>query len=623
MKGASCVKKLLACLLCLLILCSAVNALGEKYQQHLANNATFETLEEAHAGGPAALAELTGRVYKADPALDTYPAGTTFVYRSAQMYTNLSAALRMNTNILVFVNQHFENKDDAQAYLKNLGVLDLVDKSCGSALLVTPINAETGFGAADQYAYFQLQSAMCNLNFSERNADKSSTYYADNAYFGGLTYRYLLGVEDGASFINDYIAPVLDDISRVAGMLLYGGKMADISQIAGLVPVYLVNASDKTAAKYIAANDADAYKEDGNVKTYFNQARPQQAVCVAASDALTADLVKDAYDNFLTHAMRVPVLRAGQNNGNMLYANYNFNQAPYTLSKRVPIFDNRTENGIIISEHVGSQFSDDGATEQTWYELVPEEVLNGTAPEHSVVLWLSNHGGGDDAIQYIDEIGLLKLAGEKRQAIIGGQNLANPKMVQYMLDKYPALDPSRVYTMGYSMGGGNTFRVLCENPGVFAAGVPMAAVTYSATDEQKAAFKTIDLPVMLLTSTYDYFYDWVDFKWRASPMCDYPTMLNAFLSYNEMKTIDNYDMASYPLHGFAADTYQRITLNNEYTNHTWTLRNNAGIPMVALTVTEFLPHGLYPEYAELCWNFCKHYARNVTTCEVIYNAYAE
>ena len=32
-----------------------------------------------------------------------------------------------------------------------------------------------------------------------------------------------------------------------------------------------------------------------------------------------------------------------------------------------------------------------GAYIDTWYEVVPEEVKNGTAPEHSVPMWLMLH----------------------------------------------------------------------------------------------------------------------------------------------------------------------------------------------------------------------------------------
>ena len=106
-------------------------------------------------------------------------------------------------------------------------------------------------------------------------------------------------------------------------------------------------------------------------------------------------------------------------------------------------------------------------------------------------------------------------------------------------------------------------------------------------------------------------------------MCNYPQNLKDFFEFNELPAIEEYDMETYPLHGFKHDSYRRITLNGEYTNHTWLVNNADGVPMVGLTVTEFLPHGLYPEYSKIAWDFCKHYSRDVETGAVVYNPYAD
>ena len=151
-------KPRITCLFFGLFLLFSNSASALNYQQHFSNEASFETLEEARLNGPALLAKLTGRTYVPDPALDTYPVGTTFVYRSARMFTNLSAATRMNTNILVYTDKSFESKDEALAFLKGLGLTDIIGKAFGSVMLITPIDKEKGFGTADQTAYYQLQS---------------------------------------------------------------------------------------------------------------------------------------------------------------------------------------------------------------------------------------------------------------------------------------------------------------------------------------------------------------------------------------------------------------------------------------------------------------------------------
>ncbi len=618
-----------------LILCMAIssNAFALNYHQQFDNEATFETLEEAHVNGAVYMAEATGRIYVPDPALDDYPSGTTYVYRSANQYTSLSAANRMNTNILVYADNAFESKEQALTYLKDIGAIDIIDQACGSVVLVTPIDVEKGFGIADQYAYFQLQSAMFNLGYSKR-IDGVANYYADNAYFGGLTYRYLIGVDGGATFLNNYISTNVDYISRVAAMLLVNGSMDKIYTVASPVPVYLAGAPDAVSDKYKAANQTDASGYDEkNIPYYFSQALPLQKVIVDQNAELSASLVSDVYYNFMIKSMREPVVKANLYSASALYSEYSWNKAPYSLGERNAIIDGRTADGIYVVEHREDRFKDiateTGEYLDVWFEFLPEEVLNNTAPAGSVPLFLGNHGGGDDPVQYADDIGLLTLAGKERFAMVVPEQQsigeirgkALPAIVEYMLDTYPALDASRVYTTGYSMGGGATFNAVDGNARLFAAAVAQAAVTYVATEEEAAQFKDVDIPIMLTTSTYDYFYDTATLIYRTSSMCDYPTMLNLYLRFNEMEPIA-FDCIKYPLSGFQADTYQQITLNDEYVNHTWMLHKD-GIPMLGYNVTEFLPHGLYQEYAQVVWDFVKHYSRNLETGDVIYNAYVD
>ena len=65
----------------------------------------------------------------------------------------------------------------------------------------------------------------------------------------------------------------------------------------------------------------------------------------------------------------------------------------------------------------------------------------------------------------------------------------------------------------------------------------------------------------------------------------------------------------------------RRTLNGEYVNHTWLLKNDKGVPMVGVNVTEDLIHALYQEYGDVVYSFMRHYARDPETKEVIYNPY--
>jgi dienelactone hydrolase len=190
--------------------------------------------------------------------------------------------------------------------------------------------------------------------------------------------------------------------------------------------------------------------------------------------------------------------------------------------------------------------------------------------------------------------------------------------VKYILKTYPALDPSRVYVTGYSMGGGATLKAINGDPAVFAAAVPMAAAPYIGTAEQVAQFKKAHLPILFTTSSFDLpgAFDQANGTIAAS----YQTQLNLFLGYNGMKTLA-YDFKTYPLSGFKGDRMERTRLNNEYENCTWYLNNNDGVPMVGLSYTANLAHALYPEYARIAWNFAKHYSRDLKTGAIKYNPY--
>jgi pimeloyl-ACP methyl ester carboxylesterase len=273
--------------------------------------------------------------------------------------------------------------------------------------------------------------------------------------------------------------------------------------------------------------------------------------------------------------------------------------------------------------------SPNGEFLQTWFEYLPEEVLKNTAPAGTIPLILANHGGGDDPRQFVEEIGLLPLAGSERFAMVAPehQNIANllsdclPKLVKYMIKTYPALDASRVYVTGYSMGGAATLRAINGDPSVFAAAVPMAAAPYTGTPEQVAQFQKNHLPVMFTTSSFDLngAFDQVN----GTIAVGYQTQLNLFLGYNGMKKIDAYDFKAYPVAGFKADHMIRVKLNGEYDNYRWYLNDADGVPMVAVAYTMNLQHALYPEYGKLAWEFFKHYSRDQKTGVIKYNPYAK
>jgi len=300
-----------------------------------------------------------------------------------------------------------------------------------------------------------------------------------------------------------------------------------------------------------------------------------------------------------------------------------------SLCERNAVINDKTLDGIHVISHSEDKFSEvktsNGEYLQTWFEYLPEEVLNNTAPAGTVPLILANHGGGDDPRQFVEEIGILPLAGTERFAIVAPehQNIGNilseslPLLVKYMLETHPALDPSRVYVTGYSMGGAATLRAINGEPSLFAAAVPMAAAGYTGNEEQQAKLQKARLPVMFTTSSFDLggAFDQVN----GTIARGYQSQINLFLGYNGMKQIEAYDFETYPVIGFKANRMIRIKSNGEYDTYRWYLNDDNGVPMVAVSYTMNLQHALYPEYGKIAWEFFKHYSRDQETDAIKYN----
>ena len=73
-------------------------ALALDYSGRQNNEATFESLAQARANGPSAVAKLEGNNgrYVSHPVLDGYPDGTTWIYRSPNLYGGRAAAPRVS-----------------------------------------------------------------------------------------------------------------------------------------------------------------------------------------------------------------------------------------------------------------------------------------------------------------------------------------------------------------------------------------------------------------------------------------------------------------------------------------------------------------------------------------------
>ena len=73
-------------------------------------------------------------------------------------------------------------------------------------------------------------------------------------------------------------------------------------------------------------------------------------------------------------------------------------------------------------------------------------------------------------------------------------------MLDYVLESFPEIDEDRVYVMGYSAGGGATWRWINQSPDRFAAAAPCGFTGGSAQDDAK---KLANLPIWTMAGSED------------------------------------------------------------------------------------------------------------------------
>ena len=377
------------------------------------NPATFETLEEVRAHAVGVTSRLPGGTFFTqilNPALENYPQGLVYIYRSPNLYGGETGA-RNNTTFIVFADRRFETKEAGMAWLEELGLIRLINEAVGTVLLEMPAD-DAGYTEDDlQHAYVLHNALLSQKAFVE--IDGRRCVPAESEYCGGYGKTYMFGVGKGATFMNNFVAGSRDElIGRVAGYFTYGGEMSETVTVSQYVPAFIVNGSSAAIRKFRDANGTDAYSFSDGVEHFYNQALPLRQVRTAEdSGGNVGYWMEKAFRSmfmFLQRSNNIPTKYLEPRVTNC-YRGYV--PAPpitrFALSARNPILNGRTVIGDlqVTFVHDSERFSDmksvDGPMAvpgdylDTWYEVLPRDVLDNTAPEHSVPLLLANHGGGD------------------------------------------------------------------------------------------------------------------------------------------------------------------------------------------------------------------------------------
>ena len=147
-----------------------------------------------------------------------------------------------------------KTQDEANKLIEDLKMLSNVQEWAGQVYVINPIDGKE-YNNADKEAFIDLVG-------------------------GAISNVKVIGIDDGATFANNYIS---QSCYFIAGMMLYGGDMNKGLKTNDVVPVYLSNTSDTAVDFYKNANNATDNSKKGSYEIYTNKDKPLQAVAIASN----------------------------------------------------------------------------------------------------------------------------------------------------------------------------------------------------------------------------------------------------------------------------------------------------------------------------------------------------
>lgn len=630
-------------LLCMILVGNVVSAQALEYTGLLNNEATFETLTEVRVSAPRDVATYYGNEdanWVSHPLLDDYPCDTAYVYRSNNMFGGRTA-WRNNTNFIVFVEEHFADKESAKAWLDTTGLIPIIEEAKGSILIITPGNGET-FTEKDAELYYNIETAQGAAGVL-KEVDGVKCTFAEGEYFGGFSYRFAFAVDGGATYFNNYIATNEEYMGRFAGVALIGGQMNEDSYLPNLLPAYLQKTGEDVVAKYVRGNIAGFDTKYAKGTYYVSPVNEAAQVKVEKDTAKPmSEFFTEAYYDMFRNIQRQPVGLKALLTADKPYSDYVVDQSPYSLSKRTWFVGETpstadavgvTDGGIEVQGFYGQTLFADapdskGQYIDTWFEYVPQEITD--AEEGTMPLVVVLHGNDDDMRVVVHQAGWIDVAETDRVAIIAPDHQGHAgqdekadnivKLVEYFCEKYPAIDRSRIYVTGFSMGGGATSSVAAWRPEIFAAAAPMAMLaTTSAvegSEERVAAINAAyDIPICFYMSTGDNYVMTTDF-YNGELKEKWPPIINDMLAIDELPAIE-FDFAINAPFGFVGDESETYVINNEYDGGREIFYKD-DVPMFIVNYSREIIHALWAPQAWQVWGELKQYSRDLETKAVIW-----
>ena len=490
-------------------------------------------------------------------------------------------------------------QEAADALVTSMGMQKVLDENFASVIVINP--------TADKYAEADFDIFVKMFNKSRS---------------GNLK---VIGFGAGATFVNQVIA--LKAADHIAGIVTVGGKPAKLPKgfASYGVPAFVAGKTAANVAKeYQALNAACAPAEP-----------LLQVVTSAASEP--GAVFAEAWDKVLSRNFRYNNYKHTHYEGAQFGQYGPYELEPYTDWERLGI------KRIVVEQPVGMGRPGPGGPQdgpkQLWYEYWPEELLEG-APAHSVPVMVLLHGNANDPRTQAETSGFIQVAGEDRFFVVemewqGTRNYQAmghdgvESVIYTLLNKYPQLDPSRVYAEGLSAGSMTATALGIKKSHVFAAvgghsgalfgGMGMGAfpgftsIWNEATQKRGAVetaycsvFGTKDTTVPYMTPD----------NWKGN---SYLNAWNAYEQMNGMEVVSEMDFSVDPVFGQALRDRETVkTAKGEGIVMEMGQLYKGNTPLIKMVAVIDYGHWNFMPTARVMWDFFKQYRRDPETKKLIY-----
>ncbi|MDR1643001.1 MAG: hypothetical protein LBT59_25190, partial [Clostridiales bacterium] len=576
MKKCSCIKLYgftLALFLCISLF--AVSPLAA--EPVLADGATFEEIKNISI-------ENT----------DLPPASSFYLYSPSKPHSFDLLSSFLNGVIIVYPDKPYASKAEALAELWDKGLIGIAESAPTYIVVAQPSNG-ISWSSEDLDLYWVYQYYLSGGYFDIMKGIGQNPMETQFVRHTMQTLQYVIAEGSGATFANNVLS---QDAGRIAGLLSFGGDVQPGLKPGYAVPAYLVNTTDAAISYWKTANGTDT--RDGN--TFVNSGYTQKKVIVAeGSSQFDAAIIRDAWGSLLSRSTRLCVsenlvLKSGEKGDWMLMNWPNLDEIGLNLFSFE--FDASTGKanpyGTLETKSLDSV-----------HLYVPDAIKSN--PSKAVPLVFVLHGMSDDPLNVVMGCGWADKAVEENFIIIAPATEDADyliKLLEYAKSQY-AIDETRVYCSGFSMGGMNTIQAGFAYPGIFAAAAPMGA-TGSLLEGADSSY---DLPICSVVGSIDTSNVTIDDDGNSVISGIIPGALEQAFSFNEIDpgTADYFQNKYWGYKGDKFSVVKDKDVNWEISDF---YKDGYAQPLIKLVTFVGAGHANGDYMATIAWDFFSGFSRS-------------